>query len=311
MEKVVDKIVFTKNIMAEKTSREAEEPIQKSSPVCGIILYGMEYLQNYSYLQEWKDMNPDVRFYICTMCVETGDKLQKEKDFLKSLPDCIIINNPLLTWLLERINKQLVMQFLGDILRWYALQKMMELSTVAYVIEGDVKCVKPNWMTLHLPEIKQGITIFGRDRACIVSKGDSIKYIDSILQMYENTYTYLLVPKVFTGNFIYDMIEDDVNARLARDTDYEEAVETATTLTPADLERKETEFINDIPYSILGIGIRPISKFKFNLPKRPDFDAEREKCYIHEQKLKWMVGNSRKRKKRKRKTHRKRYSFKH
>lgn len=235
-------------------------------------------------------MNPGVRFYICTMCIETGDKLQREQDFLRGLPDCIIINKPLLTWILDRINKKLVIQFLSDILRWYALQKMMELSTVAYVIEGDVKCVTPNWMTMHLPEIKQGITIFGRDRACIVSKGaNSIKYIESILQMYENTYTYLLVPKVFTGNFIYDMIEDNVNARLARNTDYSEAVETATTLTPADLKRNETGFVGGIPRSILGIGIRQIPKFNFNLPKRPDFDAEREECYIHEQTLKWMV----------------------
>lgn len=276
-------------------------------PVCGIILYGMKYIEDYPYMQEWKDMNKGVAFYICTMCVETEDKKQREEDFLRSLPDCIVMDNPLFTWVIERIKRdRLPIHILVDVIRWYALQEMMKLSNVAYVIEGDVKCLQPDWMTSCLPDVQQGITIFGRDRACIVSKDSPMDDIDPIIRMYENTYKYLLVPKVFTGNFLYTMLEDNVEAKLARQ-DYDEALELARGLPPDKVEEAEAEFIKLIPFSILAIGIRQLHEFKLHLPTRTEFDAERKNCYVHEQKLEWSKGGSRKRKKRK--THRKKYGI--
>lgn len=269
--------------------------------ICGIVLYGEEYIKSKKKnIDQWKMLNPDTTFYICTVDMPG----EGHEDY--GIP-LVVINNTVVNWYRDALIRHgLPIHILSDILRWYALHHLRLIVGGApklFMLEGDVICSEDhyNWMAQYPPQ--EGITVFGTDRACMVEY-NGLSMTQNIIGMFENIYIHLIVPRIFGGNYIYNFPHSDFLDRLKRDSYYKTELHVrkiaVAGFLPDESDIKgiekslsgenpiaaEKSFLEDIPYSIQGIGILTLgsaSPIKFHRPYTTlDLDPEREKYYIHQ-----------------------------
>jgi hypothetical protein len=256
---------------------------------CGIVVYGVEYIRRHiDNIMRWKGMNPSIKFTIIStrlltdsieQQVELEEQIKREFDI-----DMIYIENDMLTWYKAHIKEHRQLAFLSDIIRWHGINVLKDKGNPVFLLEADTICERVNWMEEYDP--LPGITIFGPDRSCIVySKPDGDDPLVGIIKMFDNVYKYLITQNVFGGNFEHLMYEDDeyIQRKLERDEHYQ-------FLTRQPVNTQElTRFIEDLPYSILGIQILQIKKFKFNRPYflQDKYNAESYGDYTHLAAREW------------------------
>lgn len=259
---------------------------------CGIVAYGVKYIKrNIDNIMRWKVMNPTIRFTIIS--TRLSDPIEEQDELERRIKtklgiDMIYIENEMLSWYKEHIKEPRQLAFLSDIIRWHGINVLKNKGNPVFLLEADTICKRRNWMEEYcLYELLPGITIFGPDRSCIVySKPDDDDPFEGIIKMFDNVYEYLIRKNVFVGNFQHLMYEDDkyIQKKLLKD-EYYHFLTSQTTVNPLQLN----DFIEDLPYSILGIGILQIEKFKFNRPflLKDKYNAERDGNYEHESAKLW------------------------
>ena len=260
---------------------------------CGIVVYGVEYtIRNIANIIRWKEMNPTIHFTIISTRlsepIEQQDELERRIKTELGI-DMIYIENPMLSWYKANIKDLRQLAFLSDIIRWHGINVLKDKGPPVFLLEADTICIRPNWMEEYcLYELIPGITIFGPDRSCIVyySNPDEVDSLADILKMFNNVYEYLITQNVFEGNFQHLMYEDDeyIQRKLLHDEHYQ-FLKSQTTVNPLQLN----DFIEELPYSIFGIGILQIEKFKFNRPflLKDEYNAEKQQNYKHLAAQEW------------------------
>ena len=255
---------------------------------CGIVVYGVEYtIRNIANIIRWKEMNPTIHFTIIS--TRLSEPIEQQYELERRIKtelgiDMIYIENPMLSWYKANIKDPRQLAFLSDIIRWHGINVLKDKGPPVFLLEADTICERANWMEEYDP--LPGITVFGPDRSCIVySTPDGDDPLVGIIKMFDNVYKYLITQNVFGGNFEHLMYEDDeyIQRNLERNEHYQ-----FLTRQPINISEL-TRFIEDLPYSILGIKILQIEKFKFNRPYflRDKYNAESYGNYTHLAAQEW------------------------
>ena len=222
---------------------------------CGFVIYGVDYIRDHiENIKQWREMNPEIVFEITTILLkdETEDIINEiTKGFTVHY-----INEPIVIWLRDQLQKyHLPIHFLSDVMRWFCLEKLFMNSDTDFLLEADVICLKPQWLIESIPKLEDGLTIFGKDRSCIVihNNGDTLS---TIVNMFRNVYHLLILENVFVGNFMNKITgeSEDIVISYLNQLDYDKLMEIDIEL--RSTEKDKIDFINDLPRSILGIGIR-------------------------------------------------------